>query len=94
MKTVLLSLIALVLTTAQSTVGVGDVFFVDPATEQPYMWLHPDGHMELLAPYQPEQAYKLLLAREQAAWDAFYTYGAATKMLPWEAPKPKRTIAR
>ncbi len=89
MKPILLLLSALVLT-AQPTLSRGDVLLIDPATERPYMWLHADtGRMELLPPYQPEQAYRLLLEREQAAWDAYSAYAARTYIDPREAPRPK-----
>ncbi len=69
MKPLLLALAALALSAQQcDTAGVT---FYDPVTERPYMLLYSDGRMELLAPFTPEQAYRLLLDREQACWDAF-----------------------
>lgn len=48
----------------------GDVFFIDPSTEKPFLWIHAaTGIMEPMAGYKPEQVYRLLLDREQSCWD-------------------------
>jgi hypothetical protein len=73
MKPIILALAAIALS-AQTVAQDYGVTFYDPETEHPYMLVHPDGRMELLPPYQPEQAYRLLLDREQMCWDAFNSY--------------------
>ncbi len=71
----------------------GDVLFMDPATQHPFMWLHAKtGRMELLPGYNAEDGYRLLLQREQACWDVTNDYMRRTQVqtVPHEAPGPVR----
>ena len=75
----------------------GDVLFVDPAATKAYIWLHAaTGRMELLPDYTAEQAFRLLLDREQACWNIFNGYALTTQgytviATPAVPPKEKRT---
>ena len=76
MKTIVLAMFALILTAQTTTtypfpaMQPGDVLYFDPATSRAYLWLHKNtGYLELLPPFTQEQAFKLLLDREQSCQD-------------------------
>lgn len=47
----------------------GDVFLIDRANAEPFLWIHAStGRMEPMPGFKPEQVYRLLLEREQACW--------------------------
>lgn len=49
----------------------GDAVYYDPSNGAAYLWIHAsDGSITTLNGYLPEQIYKLLVAREAAAWKA------------------------
>ncbi len=58
----------------------GDVLFVEPVTNKPYLLLHSDGGVQLLPGYTPEAVAKLLLQREK---------GCREDIARFQAQKPK-----
>ena len=91
MKRFLLGFAALVLS-AQSQLPVlpGDVLYIDNTTERPYLWLHANtGHYELLPGFTSDQAYRLLLEREQSCWMVNYWNMRSTFQEPAEVERPK-----
>lgn len=57
----------------------GDVLYIDNTTQGAYLlWHAASDHFEIIAPYTQDQAFHMLLLREQAAWESLYWYQRGT----------------